>query len=93
MHKVGKGGNSVDTVVVANSDDATVRLRGSQKSNSVSEMEDRGSGDGDGERDGQAVADRRSEDEVERCELIAEGFRNTSPTSAPSRPSYAANSE
>jgi hypothetical protein len=68
----------VDTVVVANSDDATVRLRGSQKSNSVSEMEDRGSGDGDGERDGQAVADRRSEDEeVERCEFIAEGFRNT----------------
>ena len=68
----------MDIVVAVNSDDATVRLRGSQKSNSVSEMEDRGSGDGDGESDGQAVADRRSEDEeVERCELIAEGFRNT----------------
>jgi len=45
-----------DEVVV----DATVRLRGSQKSKSCSEITDRGYGDGLGEREGQLVADRSS---------------------------------
>lgn len=38
----------------------TVRFRGSQNSTSCSEVTERGYGDGDGERDGQAVAARSS---------------------------------
>ena len=36
-------------------------FRGSQKSNSVSDLADVGAGDGDGERDGQELMERRSE--------------------------------
>lgn len=64
---VGRAGNSIAVlvnvgVVICSADEpaATVRFRGSQKSRSCSEMTDRGYGEGDGESDGQLVAERSS---------------------------------
>jgi len=64
-HSVGRVGKSVRMSVLMHggfgeAPEPTVRFRGSQKSKSCSEMTDRGYGDGDGESEGQDVADRSS---------------------------------
>lgn len=43
-------------------DEVLIRFRGSQKSYSVSEIAEREFGEGDGEREGQELIERRSED-------------------------------
>ena len=60
-HKVGKVGKSGVTDELTGLSESTSKLRGSQKLNCVSEDTDCGTGDGEGESDGQALMDRRSE--------------------------------
>ena len=59
--KVGRGGRSKCSTLELEIGDLTRRLRGSQKSKSVSEATDCGIGDGEGEREGQDVVERRSD--------------------------------
>lgn len=60
-HRVGKGGNSRATLLKLEVGESTSKLRGSQKSILVSEMADRGIGEGDGESEGQELIERRSD--------------------------------
>lgn len=58
---VGKGGKLSATPVKLEVGESTMRLRGSQKSALVFEMADRGTGEGDGESEGQELIERRSD--------------------------------
>ena len=61
-HRVGKGGKSRATLLKVEVGESTNRLRGSQKSILLlSEMVDRGIGEGDGESEGQELIERRSD--------------------------------
>ncbi len=60
-HEVGKNGKSTVVVTWLVFWISTRRLRGSQKSKSVSEVTERGTGDGEGESEGQELMERRSE--------------------------------
>ena len=60
-YRVGRGERSKCSTLELERGDLTNRLRGSQKSKSVSEVTDCGMGDGDGERDGHDVVERRSD--------------------------------
>lgn len=61
-HSVGNGGKSIATLLKLELGEVLVKFRGSQKSYSMSEMAERGFGEGDGEREGQELIERRSED-------------------------------
>ena len=60
-HNVGSGGKSTVVVTLPVFDALTIKFRGSQKSMSVSERTERGAGDGEGDREGQELMERRSE--------------------------------
>ena len=59
---VGKGGKSTATLLKLEFGELLIRFRGSQKSYSMSEVAERGFGEGEGEREGQELIERRSED-------------------------------
>lgn len=58
---MGRGERSKCKTLEVETGDLTRRLRGSQKSNPISEVTDRGIGDGDGESDGHEIVERRSD--------------------------------
>ena len=60
-HRVGKVGKSTAVAMLFVFRVSTNRFRGSQKSKSVSDMTECGTGEGEGERDGQELMERRSE--------------------------------